>query len=131
MDLLEVDNNQVPVQLHPVEYKRGKSKIQDWDRFQLCAQAICLEEMRGVCVEDGAIWYWETRHRESVVFTPVLREKTEEVISEARKLLQEGKTPPPTNDRKRCKACSLVDICQPEIFRLDHSGHYIQELFTE
>lgn len=75
MDLLEVIEGD-PKKYFPVEYKRGKPKVMDWDRIQLCAQALCLEEMREINVEEGAIWYWEVRRREPVIFDKVLREKT-------------------------------------------------------
>lgn len=131
MDLLEVDSSQTPALLRPVEYKRGKSKAQDWDRLQLCAQAMCLEEMRHTRVDEGAIWYWQTRHRELVVFTDSLRIETEQAITEARRLLTAGRTPLPTQDKKRCKACSLIDMCQPDSFRRDESASYVRELFSE
>ena len=62
MDLLEIEKGEPP-RYFPVEYKRGKPKLEDWDRIQLCAQALCIEEMRGVHVEEGAIWYWQVRKR--------------------------------------------------------------------
>ena len=80
MDLLEIDSSEQPPRLIPVEYKRGKPKIQDWDRLQLCAQALCLEEMRATSISEGALWYWESRHRETVAFSDELREATHNVI---------------------------------------------------
>lgn len=65
MDLLEIEQGDPP-HYFPVEYKRGKPKVEDWDRIQLCAQALCIEEMRSVQVNEGAIWYWEVRKREPV-----------------------------------------------------------------
>ncbi len=67
----------------PVEYKRGKPKVQDWDRIQLCAQALCIEEMREVTVTAGAIWYWEVRKREPVVIDETLRATTIAIIESA------------------------------------------------
>ena len=110
----KLQNNGLPTRYFPVEYKRGKSKIEDWDRVQLCAQALCLEEMRGIVINEGAIWYWQERRRELVAIDESLRQKTLQTIASARELLLLGKTPPPTNDKKRCKACSLRDRCQPE-----------------
>jgi CRISPR-associated exonuclease Cas4 len=129
MDLLEIESGS-PSKYFPVEYKRGKPKVQDWDRIQLCAQALCLEEMRGVAVEEGAIWYWEVRKREPVLIDSALREVTLAAIEGARTLLQDGCTPPPITDKSRCKACSLVDLCEPATFRRDHSARYINELFN-
>lgn len=131
MDLLEIDSSQQPPKLIPVEYKRGKPKVQDWDRLQLCAQALCLEEMRDTTVAEGALWYWETRHREIVVFTDDLRAATLDAINVAKSILASGQTPPPTSQIKRCKACSLIEQCQPDTLRKDQSAAYIQELFRE
>jgi CRISPR-associated exonuclease Cas4 len=131
MDLLEIDSNHEPHRFFPVEYKRGKPKIEDWDKIQLCAQALCIEEMRSTEVAEGAIWYWEVRHREPVNIDQALRNSTINVITAARWLLEEGKTPLPIADQSRCKACSLVDICQPKVFRKDHSKNYLENLFLE
>jgi len=128
MDLLEIVAEQGEV-YRPVEYKRGKPKTQDWDRIQLCAQALCLEEMRGVNVDTGAIWYWEVRHREQVKFDPELRDTTLSVIRGAHEILASNVTPAPISDKKKCKACSLVNLCEPQSFRIDKSASYVRELF--
>jgi len=129
MDLLEIEQGD-PSRYFPVEYKRGKPKVEDWDRIQLCAQALCIEEMRDAHVSEGAIWYWEVRKREPVIIDDQLRETTIAVIEGAHALLVSGNTPPPTENRKRCRGCSLVDLCEPDTFRRDHSARYINELFT-
>lgn len=129
LDLLEVEGNSPP-RYFPVEYKRGKPKLQDWDRIQLCAQALCIEEMRDVQVTQGAIWYWQVRHREPVELDDILRTTTIDTIKSAMALLASGKTPPPVND-KRCRACSLVDLCQPSKFARDRSKAYIKDMFAE
>ncbi len=129
LDLLEVEGNP-PVKYFPVEYKRGKPKLEDWDKIQLCAQALCLEEMREVAIEEGALWYWQVRKREPVLIDDALRSVTLAAIEGAHKLLASGKTPSPTDKKKRCKACSLVDLCEPDTFRHDHSEKYISELFA-
>ena len=128
MDLLEIETGE-PVRYFPVEYKRGKPKLQDWDRIQLCAQALCIEEMRDTQVTEGAIWYWEVRRREPVEINDKLRELTVSIIEGARKVLETGRTPAPTEDKKRCRACSLRELCEPDTFRNDHSGRYIKDLF--
>ncbi len=128
MDLLEIEQGDPPIYT-PVEYKRGKPKVQDWDRIQLCAQALCIEEMRETTIKQGAIWYWEVRRREAVLLDEALRETTITAIAQARDILASGKTPPPTDNKKRCRACSLLDLCEPSIFRNDNSGHYIKGLF--
>ena len=128
MDLLEIESGDSE-KYFPVEYKRGKPKVEDWDRIQLCAQALCIEEMRQVQVIEGAIWYWEVRKREQVKMDAALRAATLIAIAGAKTLLAEGKTPPPTQEKSRCKACSLVNLCEPDAFRKDHSAIYINELF--
>lgn len=128
MDLLEIEQGDPP-KYFPVEYKRGKPKVEDWDRIQLCAQALCIEEMRGIHVDEGAIWYWKVRKREPVMIDNALRRTTIEMIEAAHALLASGRTPPPTEDVKRCRACSLYDLCEPDTFRRDHSARYVNELF--
>lgn len=113
----------------PVEYKRGKRKVMDWDRIQLCAQVLCLEEMRGVIITEGALWYWQERLRESVPIDARLRAETLACIEAARAVLQRQTTPLPTADTKRCKACSLIDLCMPSVARKDRSTPYAQALF--
>ena len=131
MDLLEIET--LPngeKRYFPVEYKRGKPKLADWDRIQLCAQALCLEDMHGVHVTEGAIWYWEVRRRTPVAIDAALRQVTLDVIAAARSLLQSQKTPPPTTDKSLCKACSLRDICMSDSFRLDKSERYVLEMLA-
>lgn len=114
--------------LKPVEYKRGKPKPTAIDEIQLCAQALCLEEMTGQTIEEGALWYMQTRHRVPVVFSDGLRQTTLDTIAQVRELLKSGKTPPPEYD-KHCKACSLVEICQPRLLERDRSVGYVEGLF--
>ncbi len=97
----------------PVEYKRGKPKKDDVDKIQLCAQAICLEEMLGVSIPSGALFYGRTRRRLDVVFDPFMRDRTEEVARKTHDLIASGETPPPAY-AKRCEMCSLVDVCLPK-----------------
>jgi len=130
LDLLEIEGKP-PTHYFPVEYKRGKPKTEDWDKIQLCAQALCLEEMRGITIEKGALWYWQVRKRESVLFDDTLRYVTLAAIEGARQLLVSGKTPAPVDKKKRCRACSLVDLCEPDTFRRDHSGEYVAGIFAE
>ncbi len=130
MDLLEIEQGD-PLRYFPVEYKRGKPKVEDWDRIQLCAQALCIEEMRHVQVVEGAIWYWEVRKREPVLIDDGLRHVTISVIDGAHALLASGKTPLPTENKKRCRACSLLELCEPDAFRRDRSTKYIRELFEQ
>lgn len=128
MDLLEIEDGSPPI-YRPVEYKRGKPKLEDWDRIQLCAQGLCIEEMKDTTVEEGAIWYWEVRKRETDAIDQDLRARTLASIYEAHQLISDGITPAPISDQKRCRACSLADVCQPQRFRRDQSSRYVQELF--
>lgn len=126
LDLIEVHCSDRYI---PVEYKRGKPKLEDWDRIQVCAQAFCLEEMRSTQISEGAIWYWEVRRREGVALTNTIRELTISTINACHSLMESGKTPRPTVPRSRCKACSLRDLCRPERFRRDRSANYARNLF--
>lgn len=130
LDLLEIEGKP-PTKYFPVEYKRGKPKKEDWDKIQLCAQALCLEEMREIYIKEGALWYWQVRKRESVIFDNALRKVTLAAIEGAKKILAQGTTPLPPDNNKRCKACSLVDLCEPDAFRRDCSSAYVIGLFVE
>jgi CRISPR-associated exonuclease Cas4 len=97
----------------PVEHKRGRSKSHDADRIQLCAQAMCLEEMLGVEVPTGALFYATPRRREEVELTEALRAATVETAARLHDLIDVGRTPPARYDRKKCGLCSLRDRCLP------------------
>ena len=127
MDLLEIHGTD-DKRYFPVEYKRGKPKTEDWDRLQLCAQALCLEEMRETKVEEGAIWYWEARKRETVSIDKALREETIDAISRASDIRERGITPAPTSNKKRCQGCSLYHLCEPSTFTKDWSANYIASI---
>lgn len=116
--------------LKPVEYKRGKPKPEPFDEIQLCAQALCLEEMTGQTVEEGALWYGQTCHRFPVAFSASLRQATKAIIEQVRDLLESGETPPPEYG-KHCKACSLLEICQPQLLTKDRSRRYVSALFED
>ncbi len=97
----------------PVEYKLGKPKADDCDTVQLCAQAMCLEEMLNVAIPNGALFYGKTRRRQDVVFDSRLRDKTEETARAVHSLLESGKTPEPVY-AKKCDSCSLMAQCLPK-----------------
>ena len=98
----------------PVEYKRGKTKLDDCDRLQLCAQAVCLEEMLCCSIEVGALFYGETRRRELVSFTAGLREELT-TATEAMHMLFSRKYTPKMKLSKSCSSCSLKDFCLPNL----------------
>ncbi len=98
----------------PVEYKRGKPKKDNCDKVQLCAQALCLEEMLNVEIPGGALFYGQTRHRHDVIFDEALRVETEEAAKRVHELIESGITPKPVYSKK-CKLCSLLNICLPKV----------------
>ena len=97
---------------YPVEYKRGKRKPNDCDAVQLCAQALCLEEMLAVEIPRGAFFYGEPRRRLEVSFTAELRERTESLAATMHGLFRSGITPA-AQPGPHCRSCSLVDVCLP------------------
>ena len=94
----------------PVEYKRGKPKSHRADEVQLCAQAICLEEMFALRIDAGALFYGETRRRVDVAFDDDLRGLVETTAQRVNEMMESGCTPPPVR-MKGCEACSLTDQC--------------------
>lgn len=99
---------------HPVEFKRGKPKLHRADEVQLCAQALCLEEMLGTTVSEGSLYYGQTRRRVVVPFDTELRALTEETAIALRRIFISGTTPPPTTHKVRCRVCSLLELCRPQ-----------------
>ena len=99
---------------YPVEFKRGKPKTHRADEAQLCAQALCLEEMTGRSVPEGALFYGETRRRVEVRFDDDLRRLTEDAAAALRELFASGRTPAAEYEKRKCGACSLLDLCRPQ-----------------
>ena len=115
----------------PVEYKRGRPKPHDADIVQLCAQALCLEEMLCLPVQEGALFYGKTRRRQVVEFDASLRNTTQAVAKAVHTLLEQGVTPPPAAD-ERCAACSLSEQCLPRSFSCKNAAsRYLQRLQRE
>jgi len=108
------DGTQTP---YPIEYKRGKPKAHHADEVQLCAQALCLEEMHGVAVPEGALFYGEVRRRHPVVFDSELRTLTVQTILACRDIVQTKATPHAIYQAKKCNGCSLIDQCHPNDFK--------------
>ncbi len=107
-DIVEYHDN-VP---YPVEYKAGRRRDEPHAAIQLCAQAMCLEEMTGRRVLRGAVYYHASRRRREMVFNKVLRAQVRAATAAVRQLLAEQTIPPPPNDR-RCRHCSLRESCLP------------------
>lgn len=114
-DLVELHKTKDGETPYPIEYKRGKAKPHRADEVQLCAQALCLEEMTGHAVPEGALFYAQTRRRVVVAFDEELRRLTKETALALRDVVASGRTPPARYDKRKCGACSLLDLCRPQI----------------
>ena len=132
-DVVEFHQNSQGVALHgredrwlpyPVEYKRGKPKEDDCDQLQLCAQAMCLEEIFVCDIPEGSLYYGETRRRQRVSFTPELRERVESMAAEMRTYYERRHTPS-AKPSKACNACSLKDLCLPKLIKRESVSAYI------
>ena len=98
----------------PVEYKRGKRRKWDNDEVQLCAQAVCLEEMLGVAVPAGAVFHVKSKRRREIAFTADLRQRTADAAARLHALLTATSAPPPVVHPK-CKQCSVRTVCMPDL----------------
>lgn len=115
----------------PVEYKRGKPKPDHSDKIQLCAQALCLEEMLNTKISSGALFYGKTRRRLDVIFDEALRRETQEVAKLTRDLIEAGLTPKPAY-AKRCESCSLVAECLPKTIQKKRTvNNYLKRMLGE
>ena len=110
----------------PVEYKRGSPKPHRADELQLCAQAMCLEEMLCCTVSEGAIFYGETRRRTSVSFSRELREQVKAMLEEMHQLYRRGYTPKVRRSRS-CNACSLKELCLPALMKENDVNAYLRQ----
>lgn len=99
---------------YPIEYKHGQKRYHRPARIQLCAQALCLEEMTARDVPEGAIFHTSAHRRQEVHFTDELRADVEQMVRDVRAMLADNRVPPPVND-DRCPPCSLRPVCMPEI----------------
>lgn len=114
----------------PVEYKRGRPKPDRGDEVQVCAQALCLEEMLGVEIPGGVLFYGQPHRRYEVSLDEVLRKETEGLAARLHKLTEEERTPPARYEKK-CKSCSLVSVCLPKSMGIPHSTReYLDGFFN-
>jgi CRISPR-associated exonuclease Cas4 len=113
-DVVELHGPSEAPHPYPVEYKRGRPKAHRADEVQLCAQALCLEEMFNTDVPEGALFYGEPRRRTIVAIDAELRALTQAVASEARGALSMGRVPAPIYEARKCRACSLIEACRPQ-----------------
>lgn len=101
----------------PVEYKRGKPKSHRADEVQLCAQALCLEEMLAISIREGALFYGKRQRRTPIPFDPELRALTQDTANQLHRLIAEGATPSASYHPSKCDSCSLLDHCRPKSLR--------------
>lgn len=122
-DIVEFGGVGDPAAITPVEYKVGRPKVDDWDRVQLTAQALCLEEMYNASIHEGALFYGETRRRERVVIDAALRERVVALSARMHELFYVGITPRAVL-RSCCRRCSLRDVCLPEAGACDAEAYW-------
>ncbi|MCG5549269.1 CRISPR-associated protein Cas4 [Halorhodospira halochloris] len=113
-DVVEFHAGEAQEKVFPVEYKRGRPKSHEADEVQLCAQALCLEEMLDTAIPEGALFYGQRRRRKTVTFRATLRERTADIAEKAREMISCAYTPTPVYSAKLCRQCSLLEICQPQ-----------------
>jgi CRISPR-associated exonuclease Cas4 len=101
----------------PIEYKRGKPKAHRADEVQLCAQALCLEEMLNMAIPEGRLFYGQTRRRMDVGFDEELRTLTATTARRLHELINSRETPPAAYETRKCDACSLIGLCMPQAMR--------------
>lgn len=111
----------------PVEYKRGKPKEHDADVLQLCAQAICLEEMLVCRIEKGYLFYGETKRRLEILFDEEIRGRVREAFEKMHDYYDRRHTPKATVI-KSCKSCSLAEICIPKLRKASSADSYIEKM---
>ena len=138
-DVVEFRKNENGINIHgqegkysviPVEYKRGSPKMDESDKLQLAAQAMCLEDMLCCEITEGYLYYGETRHRTRVEMNEELREKTKAVTEEMHELFRRGYTPK-VKRTKACNACSLNNICLPGLCGNKTAASYISSHINE
>ena len=131
-DVVEIHGNddKEPETAFPIEYKRGKPKAHDADSVQLCAQALCLEEMLGLEVPKGALFYGKPRRRQKIIFDQALREKTLEAIEQFRAMMATQTVPPPIH-KPHCRSCSLQDICCPSLAEGRSAARWLERARAE
>lgn len=114
----------------PIEYKRGSPKKHCADELQLAAQAMCLEEMLQTEIEEGYLYYGETRHREQVFISPELRERVQQSFAEMHRYYEKAYTPK-VKTGAWCRQCSLKNICMSELYRTPTVSDYICAVLKE
>lgn len=116
--------------VYPIEYKRGKPKNIPVDKVQLVAQVMCFEEMYDITINEGAIFYGETRHREIVSINDELRSLVSQCAEDMHQIFKSNIIPKP-NEGKHCRNCSLIDICIPKTHKCIKVDNYLQKYLYE
>ena len=138
-DVVEFRRSETGVSLHgqeglyqpfPVEYKHGSPRADTANALQLCAQAMCLEEMLCCEIPEGALYYGETRRRETVKLTCQLRQEVRACLLEMHALYERGHTPK-VKPTKACNACSLKELCLPKLLRGGSAHNYVKARLEE
>ena len=133
-DVVEFHKSEVGIALHgqsgkflpiPIEYKRGKPKKNKVDELQLCAQAMCLEEMLASEIPNGYLFYGETKHRVEVEFVDELRSEVREITTLMHDLFHRRHTPK-VKTGSFCRACSLNELCLPKLCKIRNASEYIK-----
>ena len=114
----------------PVEYKRGSPKITEMDKLQLCAQAMCLEEMLCCDIPQGAVFYGEIRRREVVDLDEELRNRVRELLWQMHDFYRRGHTPK-AKPAKGCNACSMKELCLPRLVKKTSAADYLRKHMEE
>lgn len=117
-------------EIYPIEYKKGKPKESQEDIFQLAAQILCLEEMFSADISEGALFYGETRRRETVRMTEELRRQVRDMVEEMHQYYGRKYTPQ-VKYSKRCGSCSLKDICMPKIGKASSVKQYVTQALED
>ena len=131
------DDHGIPLKGHdglwrayPIEYKHGAPRQDHANDLQLCAQAMCLEEMLCCEIPEGALYFGETRHRERVMLTEALRQEVQESLAQMHELYRRQHTPK-VKPTKSCNACSLKELCVPKLMRQKSVADYLTRRMEE
>ncbi len=116
--------------IYPIEYKKGKPKVSEEDKLQLVVQTMALEEMFSTQIEEGAIYYGETRRREVVQVSQELRGMATKMFEEMHDYFKRGYTPK-VKQSKSCNSCSLKDICLPRLNKAGSVKNYISQMLGD
>ena len=116
--------------IYPIEYKKGKPKVSEEDKLQLVVQTMALEEMFSTQIEEGAIYYGETRRREVVQVSQELRDMATKMFEEMHDYFKRGYTPK-VKQSKSCNSCSLKDICLPRLNKAGSVKNYISQMLGD